>query len=993
MKRTNTSKGNEEQKEVAQSHAEKVVHDALHRLKEWIPSQGPIGVFVHHNTLHHFEHLKFEDAVEHVGREVGAQPYLSHEEYLKAWQSGRITDDEVRTAVRFSPKNNEKSTVSPFISAEDLEFLAVQIPVKTHNLASLEWLILESKGSLFKGVGSNQHKNDSNQGMNWHAALPKVQAKISILFAKNPSWIASASTDRMATFSPTRVELDRINHAAISLIAAYLDQGISHWSMPQHSEGGLWSSAHHLFAPGSKYSLSELSWPVAMKDIWQKTANLDSVEVICLLLQSLGIPEAFWNDFILRDNLEVSGWAGLVGMLEGSTALFPGQPRPVLLADFVALRLAIHLAVRKETLRKDRPIEAASEKTWTLESLDASVRESTLTYQILALSHLAKFSLRFVEDMPQDDFEALAKFLWEFGDVPRRRILHQAYERTFQSRILTALHATNRDQPTRNLESKGHARPTFQAAFCIDEREESFRRHLEELCPEVETFGAAGFFNVPVAFKALGEKNPVPLCPVVINPRNLVYEEKSQESVGFLHQSIKGVTTSIPRFMHLHSRSLILGQVIHLAAGAVGAAELFLRTATPSLARRISYWSSRKNPSENVSLHYSKKTKDDSQISTILGDLTTGFTVEEMAERVSGLLKTIGLTKNFARLVFLIGHGSTTNNNPFASAYECGACGGRRGDRNGRIFALMANRSDVRALVRDRGVDIPSDTVFVGACHDTCSDGIDLFDVENIPASHQKDLSDASRYLDLAREHNAQERCRRFANAKDLGRRESLTHVEARSFNMREPRPEYGHGSNAACIIGRRDFTRGLFLDRRSFLVSYDLRQDTSGKILESILAAVMPVCSGISLEYYFSRIDNRRYGAGTKLPHNVVSMLGVMDGLKSDLRTGLPWQTVEIHEPMRLFTVIEAPLARIRAALAQLPAVANMLEKRWIVLAFADPETGESGWLTKDNVEVFKNKGIELPTFSNSRSYYEGASEHLVPVLIANTRHSGVAS
>ncbi len=78
-------------------------------------------------------------------------------------------------------------------------------------------------------------------------------------------------------------------------------------------------------------------------------------------------------------------------------------------------------------------------------------------------------------------------------------------------------------------------------------------------------------------------------------------------------------------------------------------------------------------------------------------------------------------------------------------------------------------------------------------------------------------------------------------------------------------------------------------------------------------MAAVVPVCAGISLEYYFSFVDNDRYGCGTKLPHNVTSLVGVMDGHASDLRTGLPWQMVEIHEPVRILFVVETTPERMR--------------------------------------------------------------------------------
>ena len=239
----------------------------------------------------------------------------------------------------------------------------------------------------------------------------------------------------------------------------------------------------------------------------------------------------------------------------------------------------------------------------------------------------------------------------------------------------------------------------------------------------------------------------------------------------------------------------------------------------------------------------------------------------------------------------------------------------------------MANRPEVRDALRERGIEIPADTWFIGGYHDTCSDDVELYDLDALPATHQADLERIRESLDKARARNAQERARRFESCPPhASPAAALRHVEERSEHLAEPRPEYGHCTNAVCVVGRRSLTRGLFLDRRAFLVSYDADQDPDDQSLAALMAAVVPVCAGISLEYYFSFVDNDRYGCGTKLPHNVTGLVGVMDGHASDLRTGLPWQMVEIHEPVRILFVIETTPERLMKVIDASPS----LETSW---------------------------------------------------------------
>jgi uncharacterized protein YbcC (UPF0753/DUF2309 family) len=908
----------------------KAVEDVAHLL----PMQGPIGVFIHHNTLHAFENLPFEQAVVEASHLFGAEPYMPEAAYRTELARGRIHIDDINFVLR----NEPDAVVFPGLMRRALRRAMITPGVREFDAATILWRT--EQGDLAHDFR--------------HAALRTLfQACFERTFAHEEEPV------------PPR-PIDEIIHPwLIRLCSVFLDQGTAYWPMP-YREKSFYECVRDLLGRRGGIFPRYLSG-LDKEFRRQKDRSYSATDVVLEYLDAESPDESEWESILQSELLALPGWAGLMRRLEEKPGLAPHESVPCSLMDFLAVRFTLsRVAARMgaaETIPHENPL-----KTEEMRRLSRAAR-------IYDAARVVSFSAAEVNLLSHSDWTSFVNEVKSCNGLERRRILHLAYERWHER---TILHGLASHRTYRGL-SDMKSRPSAQVFFCLDEREESMRRALEELDPKIETFSAAGYFGVAVDYQGIDDPRSAAFCPVVVKPRHAVQEQVKEEDSA-LHKSRRWRRRLLGLLMRnsfVSSRSLMRGWLSTTALGLLSAVPLVGHLLAPRRYALLRDWLNKAFlPEPRTELRFMR---DAAESKGEMEGLLMGFSAAEQAESVASVLGPAGLTRGFARLVVMLGHGSTSLNNPPESAHDCGACGGRRGGPNARLFAAMANRPEVRLRLQELGIGISQDTWFIGGYHDSCSDDVDLFDLDLVPATHQGDLQRFQESLDGARARNAHERARRFESCPfDAYPAAALRHVEERSEHLAQPRPEYGHCTNSICIVGRRSLTRGLFLDRRAFLVSYDAAQDTHDRSLASLMAAVVPVCAGISLEYYFSFVDNDRYGCGTKLPHNVTALVGVMDGHASDLRTGLPWQMVSIHEPVRILFVVETTPERLSGVIEANASLNRMVRNRWIRIATIDPASGRVHVRRDFGFEEFDGPLERLPVALSSAEWYSGKREHL---------------
>lgn len=506
----------------------------------------------------------------------------------------------------------------------------------------------------------------------------------------------------------------------------------------------------------------------------------------------------------------------------------------------------------------------------------------------------------------QVELQGLARLLRQHQEAQAPLLIWQrAAEIAYQHRLQGILAQAPAPTPG--------ATPKLQAVFCIDVRSEPMRRALEAQDSGVQTLGFAGFFGLPLEYKPVGRDGVTPHLPGLLSPVLRVRE--GGPDAASLARTRVVVGHKSARLREWSQAAPSTFSVVE-ALGLGYAWKLLKNTLRPS-------------PTVSTSLPATEWTlrKDGRLLSPM-----------DKARLAQGVLRGMSLTR-FAPFVLLVGHGSQSCNNPHAAGLDCGACGGQSGELSARVLADLLNDNQVRVALVQLGVDIPRDTRFLPALHNTTTDDIQVLE-------HGELLPQTCRtWLAEARQTAQRERSAALGiHTEDAAARDKAFRRKAADWS--EVRPEWGLANNAAFIAAPRRFTRGLDLQGRCFLHEYDARLDLDFAVLEQIMTAPLIVAHWINMQYNASVTDPVTYGSGNKLLHNVVGgHIGVFEGNGGDLRIGLPLQSVHdgqrwVHQPLRLTAVIAAPKEALQSIVEKHLVLQELLHNGWVYLCHWDEQS-----------------------------------------------------
>jgi len=928
--------------------------EKLNAIKGTVPHYWPIGAFIHHNPLKGFEHLNFKEGLEKAQSIFGGKVYMDPDYYIELYNEGKIDNDLL-----------EKNLLRPLKEAKLEEHIdtakafIVNVTPLWNGLRNYEALkVNEIDEALHTYLEENSIYNDTDA---WITSLTKHMTLYEI---------------HDALFGTSKKEL--IEKDVIEFIARFLDQQQTTLSMEDRDLG-----MFHTFQlyEDIDYVIETETY---VKEVLE-TLKVQDVEAYFLthILKLHG-----WAGYIKYRSEDPDYFPQ------------QEHPSTLMDYMAVRLHFELKYMQKKKINNFDKLAEYIHENTpYAILKLLQSKGKLTGTYSDAMESgkDYQKILDEYVKEeinlnalriqLAKKELPSLEMSLIEFSNFANLIKKEEGFI------WLKSLEDTYIKQQVDEFTSAPtyDEKPLSSTIFCLDVRSEVIRRKIEA-SGSYDTYGAGGFLGIPISFVEFDKAHSLALAPAIVKPQNIVFEipvESHEE-----YNTKKGINKTTKKVLSDLKNNPYTPYIMVEAIGWIFGIKLFGKTFFPDKTNKLFYNMKPKKPKTTFTLdkltndeieHYVQKlhiniinevltTQFDTNLNdkeveilwehlvanttlsikisqTILDKLAqayhitaedyeqqkeklkmVGFTVDEQVMYLENLLKMIGLIEEFPKFVIISGHGSVSDNNPFESALDCGACGGSISLPNARALSIIGNKHEVREKLREKGIDIPEETKFLPALHTTTTDEITFYDTEILTANELKEFRKMQKDFKKASLESREERALVLPNAnhqKDLF---------LKTMDWSEPRPEWGLAGNMGVFAGPRKSCQHMELNNRLFLHSYDADIDNeNADILTRIFNGPLVVGEWINLEHYFSTVDNSIYGAGSKVYHNVVSKIGVYNGNYSDLKIGLPTQSVleegkAYHEPVRLLTYMEAPLETVGKA------VENSIAKEFILNEWIRP-------------------------------------------------------
>ncbi|NBV99071.1 MAG: DUF2309 domain-containing protein [Proteobacteria bacterium] len=954
-----------------------MVQALISNASEIIAPYWSLKTFIAVNPLKGFEDKHFLEAAKQAKKYFSADCFLKKSKYLELY-------DREEISLAALNEHFEKML-------EDIE-LDIRVLDKEINLKKLFWEIFFSRDLEFKDLASPP-------------AYPHSR----------------------------RVEsgdlLGDVNNYMIKIFNHFFDEGIAVWQMPNREKGfyAAWK-ALALYDSDLKLDKHLHEWFKQLPDCPERA--------LIVLLDSLGVKREDWEEYLKASLAALPGWTSFIKWRHLYAHIPEYIKYPASKLEYLAVRLCVEAIFLFDYFRVNNI------QLTCFEELERLLAKQVLTKKFKSIEELERERYLFTDEKLKTtlgnlyyaDFSLLTDEELTLIRAPLNIFLEReamiwlsAWEDSFQKPIIDGIYKNHRkilvdgksipnNSSVLSLNSS-NSKQLAQMVFCIDVRSEGIRRCIEA-DSRIETLGFAGFFGLPISYKEYDSMEFKDACPVLIKPKHFIDEQVHSSCSHKLeqHEYSNSLIKTIFYVYKALKANIASAFIFAEASGPLYMLSMMIRTLTPSLNALLSRVSAAIKPKISFEPMLDVKdtvinaasTPDEDLSSTEVKRMFTGLAKKEQLLFSEMALRLMGLTQNFAPLVVFSGHGSTTENNPYASALDCGACAGNHGGVNAKALAKILNKREIRLELAKRGINIPDSTLFIGAEHNTTTDDFEFYDYELKTSEQRKLLADLQESLVQAKKENNAIRKLSFLSPRDLGSNinqdveiksiDGTAHKRAssrlrrtndrsvlnvhedheddenaeigvceqslrRSMDWSEVRPEWGLAGNTSFIIGPRNLSKGLDLSNRAFMHSYDWTQDSNGLLLETIMTAPMVVTQWINSQYYFSTVDNVNFGSGSKITHNIVGNFGVMQGNASDLYTGLALQSVMsaddelYHRPLRLRVFIFSPVERVRKIISKNTVLQNLFYNEWIRLVVLDPNTNElSSLVSQDHWKILKS-------------------------------------